>query len=493
MTSELKQRTFHAVLWSSLERGGRQGVMLLIQLVLARLLTPEQFGLIVVPITITTLAQVLVDGGFGSALVQKKDLTEADKCSVFYFNILVGLILTTGLILAAPWIAAFYGRPLLTPLVQWASLTVLFRSFGVVHLQLLTKQMDFKSQVKATIASVLMGGTTGITLALLGFGVWALVAQTLVIALVNTIGLWVVDSWRPTWLFQWSALRSMLGFGSRVFATSLMTCLFANIYMLLFGKLFEVGKTLGYYTQARRLQLAPTSIIGHIVQRVSFPLFASIQDDLVKIRHIMRRSISLLCLTNLPMVLFLAASGQVLVTVLIGEKWIPIVPYLRVLVFWGVLQPIQIIHTNKYLALGHAGLAFKIDVVRKIMTIANILITYRYNIMAMLIGQAISDLLGFMICMWQTRRLAHYGMGEQLADIAKPLMVAVAMGAAVWGAGFLPLNVFVLLGIQMILASAIWLSLCFLLRIPAFLDLVSMGRNALAKLRAKRQQNHLTN
>ncbi|MBT3278249.1 MAG: lipopolysaccharide biosynthesis protein [Phycisphaerales bacterium] len=491
MATTLKKQALSAVLWTGLGRCGRQGVMLLIQLVLARLLEREEFGLLVIPVAIASLSKILVDGGFGRALIQKKDITEADKCSVFYFNIFVGFLITAGIALSAPWIATFYGKPQLAPLIRWISLAVLIRSIGTNHSQLLTKAMNFKAQLKATMVAVLIGGATGITLAAIGFGVWALVAQTLVIATVWAIAIWIVSPWRPSWRFSWSSLKSLLPFGSRVFASSLLTSVFSNLYMLLFGKLFTVGATLGDYTQARRLQLAPTGIISNIVQRVSFPLFASIQDSHEKIRVVMRKSISMLCLINMPIILFLATSGEVLITVLIGEKWLPAVPYLRIIAIWGIIQPLQTIHVQKFMGLGHSGLYLKIDILRKGLTILNILITYHFNsILIMLAGQALCNLIGFLICMHETRKLIDYSFRDQFADMAKPALVTGIMAAGVWAIGLLSLNVFLLLGLQILVAGVIWFGLALLLRIPIFMEMLGMGRAVLAK-RKRRKTNEL--
>jgi O-antigen/teichoic acid export membrane protein len=249
MSDSLKSKTLHALSWTFLEAAGFQGIRFIIGIILARLLFPAQFGLIGMLIIFTTVAQSFLDSGFGSALIQKREITPLDTCSIFYFNIVVGVVAAGLLSLAAPWIAAFYKQPSLTALMRVLTLEIVINSFGLIQNVLFTKRIEFKTLTKINLIAGVLSGVLGVALAFAGFGVWSLAVQQVSSALFRTISLWIFSPWRPAWLFSFGSLRQMFGFGSRLLFSDLINRIFDNIYALVIGKLFS-ATDLGFFSRA---------------------------------------------------------------------------------------------------------------------------------------------------------------------------------------------------------------------------------------------------
>jgi len=292
---------------------------------LARMLFPEQFGLIAMLTIFIALARSFVTSGFGSALIQKKEITHEDKCSVFYFNIVLSVVLAGLLCLAAPWIAAFYGAPLLTPLTRVLSIQLIIGSFGIIHRLLLSKRLDFKTILKVRLITTFISGAVGISMAFNGFGVWSLVGQQLTSSAVNTLFLWVFFSWRPSLTFSVAALRGMFGFGSKLFFSGIIDTFFKHIYLIVIGKIFSPAQ-LGYFGRARGIQQLPVSNLSFPVKRVTFPVFSTIQDDKERLKKVVHKAITTLVLINFPIMIGLAVVAKPLVIVLLTEKWAPCIP-----------------------------------------------------------------------------------------------------------------------------------------------------------------------
>ena len=288
--SSLESRAIHGVFWSAAERLGPQAVQFIVSIVLARLLLPQQFGLVGMLTLFLALGRVFLESGFGSALIQKQDATEVHYSSVFYTNVLLSVVAAGILCLAAPWIAQFFEEPILTPLTRALSLNFVISAFGLIQVFLMTKRLDFKTQTKVSLVASLGSGVAGITMALLGFGVWSLVAQSLSLTLFNTLFLWAFNTWRPRRVFSLAALRELFGFGSRLLASGLLDTLFRNLYNVVIGKLFSPAD-LGFYTRAYTLQQLPSQTLAGIVGRVTFPLFAEIQGDPERVRNGFRKAL----------------------------------------------------------------------------------------------------------------------------------------------------------------------------------------------------------
>jgi teichuronic acid exporter len=479
MTTSLKDRALRGVFWSFLGRIGDQGVYFTVAIILARLLAPEQFGLVGMLSIFIAVAQVFIDSGFAMALIQKKEATNVDKCSIFYFNIVVGFLAAGLLCAASPWIAAFYRRPILMPLMCALSTTLVINSFGGIQTALLSKYIDFKTQLKVGVAAITLSGAIGIAMAVMGFGVWSLVAQNVGGSIFRTMLLWRLSSWRPTLLFRLDALREMFGFGSRLFASSLLNTTFENIYFVVIGRLFSAAQ-LGLYSGASKIQNLATINITGVVTQVAFPVFSLIQDDPVRLKRSMRKAMMVLAFVNFPLMVGLALVARPLVYVLLTEKWAASIYWLQLLCVAGLLYPFQALHLNALNAKGRSDLFLKLEVLKKVLIAILVAITYRWGVTGIIWGQIGMSVCHYYINSYYTSRLIHYSLREQLTDLAPYAAVSAVMGAGVYIIQSLPFTGYtvpLLMGI--LLGVSLYVALSYLLGLSAFLEMTSAARDRL--------------
>jgi len=474
MDSELQSKTIRAGIWSFAEAVGLRGVQFLIGIVLARILMPEQFGLIGMLAIFIAIAKSFLDSGFGAALIQRQEITEKDTCSIFYFNIVVGILAAGCLCWIAPRVSAFYGQPILVPILDALSLVLVINAFGLVQETLLMKTLDFKTQTKVSlIASVLSGGL-GIALAYRGLGVWSLVAQQLSAAVFRTVLFWIFSRWRPAWVFSFRSLKEMFGFGSKMLASGLLNTLFDNIYYIVIGKLFSPA-SLGYFTRADSIQQLPSITLTGVVGRVTFPVFSKIQHDRERMKRGMKKSLSLLVLFNFPLMIGLAVVARPLVLVLLTEKWAPCIPYLQLLSLVGLMFPLNVMNLTVLQALGRSDLFLRLEIIKKALIVANIAITWRWGIMAMIAGQVVTSVASYYLNAYYNRALLNYSVWEQIGDMYPYLLNTSLMGAAVYAMQHLPIaSPAILLVCQVAVGICLYMFLCRIFRNAAYMNIQEM-------------------
>lgn len=483
MDRSLKKTTVHALSWSFFERIGQQGIQFIIAIILARLLLPEQFGLIAMLTIFMAIAQSFVDSGFGSALIQKQDANHLDECSIFYFNILVGFLGAVVLFISAPWIAAFYQIPLLTPLTRILSLNLIINAFGVVHTILLTKRIDFKAQMKVSVIATVLSGSIGVTMAYQGYGVWSLVAQSIGSNLFRTILLWFFLPWRPSWVFSLVSLRSMFSFGSKLLFSGLLDTIYNNLYFIVIGKIFSAAD-LGYYTRAQQTQQLPVANLSSTVGRVTFPVFSSMQDDKTRLKRGTRKALSSLAMVNFPLMIGLAIVAKPLVIVLLTDKWLPCVPYLQLLCVVGMLYPLHVINLNVLKAQGRSDLFIRLEILKKILGTVAIVFTWRWGIAAMIYGQIVTSIVAYYMNSYYTGKLLFYPLAEQLNDIFPILGLASLMGCGVFLVRYIPFqNNISLLFSQIFIGVVLYMLFCTFAKTSSFLEIRSMAQEKYYSLR----------
>lgn len=470
MADSLKSRTLYALFWSFVESFGLQGVRFIIGVVLARILFPEQFGLIAILTLFIAVAQSFLDSGFGSALIQKQEVTSADTNSIFYFNIVVGVVAAGILCLVAPWIAAFYRQPILTSLTRMSSLVLVINSFALIQTTILTKKIDFKTQTKVSLVAGIGSGILAVVLAMSGFGVWSLALQQIFASLIRTVFLWLFNPWRPSLTFSFAALRQMFGFGSRVFFSGLIDQVFENIYSLVIGRLFSASD-LGYFARASSIEQLPAHTLGGMVGRVVFPVFSTIQNDSVRLKRGLRKAFISLAMISFPVMIGLAAVADPLVRVLLTDKWSPSVPYLQLLCLAGILYSGHLTNLSLLKAMGRSDLFLRLEIIKKLLVVANIAITWRWGIRAMAAGIVIVSVLSYFVNCYYTNFLVGYSLREQLCDMAPYLVVSVLMGIGAYAVGLMPFpNYWVMLAVQVVFGIGTYLSLCRLFRLEVFME-----------------------
>lgn len=419
----LKRRAFAAILWSGGDIALRQGVQFVATMILARLLSPADFGVIAMISLFIGVAYVFMDGGFSVALIQRRDIDHVDESTVFWCNLAIGSLLTLLLFAVAPLIADFYGTPALAPLMRLMSLSCLLASLGSIHVTLLTRQLDFRTQAKAGGLAALLSGIVAITLAISGFGAWALATQALVMAASLSSLLWVLHPWRPTWRFSGGSLRKLFGFGGFHLASSLLEMVYSRLYTLVVGRMFG-ARDLGFYANADNSRQIPGNVLGALVARVALPMFSEAAHDPALLRRGIQLSIRGMMLINAPAMLGMAALAEPIVSVLFGKQWLPAAPILQVLCVAGLLYPVHAINLNALMAQGHANLMFRLELVKKGIGVALLFSGAWYGLIGVAWSQVVFSLVVLVVNTYYTKRWFGYGALAQLWEIGPSLTAA---------------------------------------------------------------------
>ena len=473
-----QKSVFYNLFWRFAERCGAQVVSLVVSLILARLLAPEAYGTIALAMVFINILQVFVDSGMGTALIQKKDADDLDFSSVFYFNIAACLVLYAGLFLAAPSIAQFYGDPALTALVRALSLTVVVSGVRNIQQSYVSRHLLFKRFFFSTIGSTLASAVVGIAMAYAGFGVWALVGQSLSNVVTGTIILWATVPWRPRRMFSWQRLKGLLSFGWKLLVSSLLDTGYNNLRSLIIGKLYS-SANLAYYNQGDKLPNLVITNINTSIDSVLLPTMANEQDDPARVRSMTRRAIKTSTYIMAPLMMGLAACAEPLIRLMLTEKWLPCVPFLRIFCITYMFWPIHTANLNAIKALGRSDLFLKLEIVKKIVGLTILLCTMWHGVMAMAYSLLLSSVLSQIINTWPNRKLLRYHYLNQLADILPALLLACAMGLAVYCIQFLGWGDLPTLCVQVPVGAALYLAGSALLRLDSFLYLKSTAEKLL--------------
>lgn len=476
----LRSKTLSATVWSAADIGLRLGVQFFISIVLARLLTPIEFGTIALLYLFVGIAGAFAEGGLTSALIQRQDTTIGDESTVFWLNMGVGFLMALLLWLSGPAIAALYGIPVLAPLSGVMALTVFANGAGAVQRALFTKALEFRPLMFAGALSALSSGAVAVWMAWVGYGVWALAAQGLVSAVAATLVMWFASSWRPKLVFSLASARSLFGFGGYVLASTLLSTIYSRLYTFLIGKLYGV-RELGYYVRADTTAQFPAAVLGGIVARVAFPLFSRMADDPVRIRANLRLALQGVMLVNAPAMFGLAVVAEPLVLVLFGEQWRPAAPILQVLCLVGLLFPFDVLNLHAMMGVGRSDLLFRIEIIKKTIGITILLAAASLGAIAVAWGMAVSSVLSYFVIAHYSRRLLGYGAASQLRDTASIWASAAAMTAGVgWLGTWLDgsLHPAALLLLSVVVGAAVYTLIVVAFRLSALTSLLSLLRGA---------------
>lgn len=459
MSESLKNKTVKGTVWSSLDAFLGQGITFLVGLVLARLLSPEEYGLIAIITIFISVFNSIVDSGFSNALIRKQDATEADYNTVFYTNLVISAVLSTALFFGAPLIADFFSRPQLTPLTKAMSSVVIINAFAIVQNIRLTKNIDFKTKTKVSLIASLTSGVIGIAMAFGGFGVWSLVAQQISKQLLNSVFLWFFIRWMPKLLFSWKSFKEMFDFGWKLLVSGLINTIWTEIYQVIIGKFYQ-PQTLGQYTRAQQFSSIFSSNLTSIIQRVSYPVLSQLQDDKERLKSGYKRIIKITMLVSFVLMLGLAAIAKPMILVLIGDKWLPAVPFLQILCFNMMLYPLHSINLNMLQVQGRSDLFLKLEIVKKIVGVIPLCLGIFVNIYYMLIGSVFVGFFSYFLNARYSGPFLNYSIKEQVKDIMPGFSIALLVALPVYAISYLPLNPFILLPMQLLVGLLIVLILC---------------------------------
>lgn len=414
--STLKEKSVSAVFWSVSERFGLYGVKFILGIILARLLSPEAFGLVGMITVFFVVAEVFVKSGFNLAYVQKKEVKHADADTIFYTNLVISFLLYGILYSGAPIIAGFYEEPRLIELIRVMGLVIVINAFNIIQQAQLTRDVNFKKRAKVTVIATLMSGTAGVTAAYLGLGVWALVIQSMSNRTLIAVGFWISTDYIPKWQFSRQSFKEMFSFGFWQLLTSLIRKVFDNIYILTIGKFFSAGQ-LGFYTKAKQFQRMASENIAGPIGQVAFPVYSKLQDNKEQLRNAMSRFMRHTLFFILPLLLTLIIVAEPFVILLLKEKWAPMIPFLQLLCVVGLFFPIHTINQQALVAQGKIKLSFKIELLRNGLRLLNIFIAYRFGIIYIILGEVVVSFTALWIISGYNHKYVNYGFWKQFKDI----------------------------------------------------------------------------
>lgn len=421
---------FSNFMWRFAERSGVQLVTFVVSIILARLLVPEDYGKIALITVFTTILQVFVDSGLGTALIQKKDADDLDFSSVFYFNVVVCIALYGGMFVAASSIAKFYNDLSLTPIIRVISLTIVISGVKGIQQSYVSKNMLFKRFFYSTLGGTVFSAVFGIALAYMGFGVWAIVGQQLSNTAIDTLILWITVKWRPQKMFSWIRLKELLSFGWKMLVSALLDTVYTNIRSLVIGKIYS-SSDLAFYNQGDKF---PTVIVNNIntsIDSVLLPTLAEEQDDRERVKNMTRRAIKVSTYIMAPLMMGLAFCATSIVELILTEKWLPCVPFLQIFCVTYMFYPIHTANLNAIKAIGRSDLFLKLEIAKKIVGMILLLSTMWFGVMAMAYSLLVSMITSMIINSWPNRKLLKYSFKEQMIDIFPSIALAVAMGIVV--------------------------------------------------------------
>ncbi len=416
--------------WSAIDGFVRAGLGFAITLVLARLVAPAEFGVMAIVLAFNAIAGVLMDSGLGAGLIQRQDVQRSDEATVFWFNLGVGLLLCLALVLAAPWIAAFFHAPVLTGVTRLMAVNLVIASLATIHTTLLSKALDFRPIAFAGFWSFLLSGALAIWLALRGHGVWSLAWQAVAQTAISTALLWTWHRWRPAAVFDPAALRRLFAFGGPLLAANLLDAVYTRLYYVFIGRLFKASD-LGFYTRAQSTQQMPTTLLANILNRVALPAFSRAAADPVRLARALDGSLRLLMFINLPLMAGMAATARTLVVVLFGPRWLPAVPLLQVLCVVGALWPLQVLNVSALLAQGHSRRLLRLELLKKGFGVLALVVASRYGLLAIAWSQVAAAVFSFVLNAHYSGKLLGLGAGTQLASLWRTALATAVMVAVV--------------------------------------------------------------
>lgn len=416
MVNNIKKETIKGTFWASIERFSGQGIQFFVLIVMARLLSPSDYGLVGMVAVFTAISQTLIDGGFSQALIRKQNRTKIDDSTAFYFNILVGLLLYLILYILAPVAANFYNEPSLTGIMRGIGLTVIFNSLAIVQIAMYTSKVDFKTQSKATIISAVVSGIIGVLTAYCGYGAWALVYQQVSNSLLYCVLLWSYSHWLPQLIFSIKSFKELFSFGSKILCSSLLNTVYNNLYQLVIGKIFNAS-SLGYYSRASHFADFPSANISGILQRVTYPILCRLQDDDVKLAVVYRKFVRISAFIIFPLMMILAGVATPFISIVLGDKWLFCSHLLMILCFSRMWYPVHHLNVNLIQAKGRSDLTLKIEVYKKMIGIGALVLSAPFGLIAMCYAAILNSLISLYINTYYTGKLIHIGFFEQMRDV----------------------------------------------------------------------------
>ena len=467
-------------MWSAIERFGNQGIQFVIGLVLARLLSPADYGLVGMLLIFISIAQIFVEGGFSAALIRKISPSQTDYSTAFWFNLTASFILYSAICVCSPFIAGFYNEPMLVPLAKIIGLNIIISAFGIIQKTILTKELDFKVQTKINISSIVVSGLIGLFVAWRGYGVWALVAQNLSRTFFMNTALWFFSNWRPQIVFSKSSFQELFGFGSKLLLSGLINTVSENLYAIVIGKLYS-AKSLGFYTRANQFQKLPVSSIYGAVSAVSYPVLSELQNSDQKLKDGFRSMIRLVSFVLFPIMAILGSVSVPMISLILTDKWLPSAPILQIICVSGSFYPIHAINLDILKVKGRSDLFLVLEIIKQILNIVVIYLCYKSGIYGLLVGAVCLNIFCLYLNSFYTKSLIGYSFLDLLKDLAATFFASLLTVAFIQALFLFISNQYIQLSIFPVLGLVFYLLMAHVLSIKELYLLKAMVSNMLYK------------
>lgn len=484
---DTKKKVISGFSWKFAERCGAQIVSFIVSIVLARILEPDAYGTIAIITVFTNILNVFIDSSLGVSLIQKKDADHLDFSTVFFFNMAMCIVLYLGMFFAAPFIADFYEKPELTSLVRVLCIILIISGLKNVQQAYVSKNMIFKRFFFATIGGTIFSAVLGIFLAYQGFGVWALVAQQLSNATIDTCILWITVKWRPRLEFSFKRLKGLFSFGWKLLVSALVDTVYNNLRSLIIGKVYT-SSDLAFYNRAKTFPTIVISNVNSTIDAVLLPVMSETQDNIVALKALTRRSIKTSTYIMAPLLIGLAFCGKSVISLLLTDKWLPAYPFMVIFCITYMFYPVHTANLNAIKVMGRSDLFLKLEIIKKIVGLAALFITMNISVMAMGYSLLFVSVLSQIINSWPNKKLMNYSYIEQLKDILPGILLAVFMGVCVWTVTLFNLSPIITLLIQVPLGGIIYIGLSTLFKLESFTYCLNMIKPFIRKVFKKEKQ-----
>ena len=481
MSESLKNKTIKGVSWSFADNIANQGITFLVGLVLARLITPEEYGLIGIILIFVAVFDSLVNCGFSNALIRKNDADDRDYNTVFIVNMVFSFFLFFVFFFSAQFIADFFCQPLLKPLTQVMGSIIIIHAFAIIQRTVLIKRIDFKTQTKASVISSVTSGVVGITMAFYNYGVWSLVGQQLSRALLYTICLWIFSHWWPKPQFSWKSFQELFGFGWKLLLSSLINTIWKEIYQVVIGKCYTPA-TLGQYTRAHQFGSIFSSNLSTVIQRVSYPVLSNLQDDKQRLKEGYRRVIKVTMLVTFVLMLGLAAVAKPMILVLVGNQWLIAADFLPIICLQMMLYPLHALNLNMLQVQGRSDLFLKLEIIKNCVAVIPLSLGIFVGIYWMIWGSVFTSMFAYYLNSYYSGKFLNYNILTQIKDILPSFGLSVVMALLVYAMSFIPLNPFILLPLQIVAGAVITLAICEVTKLPEYMELKGIVTPSIKKI-----------
>ena len=471
--NDLRTKVFSGFFWKFGERITAQLVTLVVSIVLARVLDPSHYGTVALVMIFITFANVFVSSGLGSALIQKKNVDNVDFSSVFYFNLGLSLVLYIILFFIAPLASDFFNDPILTPALRVLGIRIVVASVNSVQQAFVSRNMLFRKFFVSTLFGTVTSGIVGIVLAYRGGGVWALIAQYLTNTCIDTVVLWITVKWRPDYIFSWNKTKELISFGWKLLISALIDTGYNQIRSLVIGKRYS-SEDLAFYNQAERYPSLFITNINASISSVLFPAMSKVQSDIEKVWQMTRKSIQVSSFVIWPLMIGLFVTAEPLVILLLTDKWLPCVPYIRIFCISYAFWPIHTANLQAMNALGRSDLFLKLEIIKKTVGVFTLLIAIPIGPLAIAVSMLVSSILSTFINSYPNIKVLKYGVIEQFKDILPSLLASSIMGVLVWSVQFLLKNNVLHLCLQIIIGGTIYLIIAYIFHMSGMTYLVQL-------------------